>query len=151
VIGWNEGILALGSGKTVKKNQVSQNSIGIDGRGDTAVLGNVVVNNYGHGITLSGTATAIGNAVHGNGNGLNADSLSSLGRFERNNVTGNLECGLRNSGSSPSDVNAQNNYWGAATGPGSDPADNVCDSETSTTLTTPFATAPFAVNAPIKP
>jgi hypothetical protein len=40
-------------------------------------------------------------------------------------------------------VTATNNYWGAASGPGPDPADQACDAAGSTTITTPFATSDF--------
>ena len=48
----------------------------------------------------------------------------------RNNIWGNsynmTNCGLFNN--SGSTVGARNNFWGAATGPGPDPADLVCNS-----------------------
>jgi hypothetical protein len=150
VVGWVTGIHALGNGKTVRKNVVVDNSDGIVARDSTAVVGNVVTGNH-EGIILSHSATAIGNAVHGNLEGLVADSLSSAGRFERNNVLGNTDCGLTNPFTQQVDVNAVNNYWGAATGPGVDPADDSCDEGSTTTLKTPFATNPFRVSAPIRP
>lgn len=48
-------------------------------------------------------------------------------------------------------LNATNNYWGTASGPGPNPADEVCNSEPGTTTVTPSATTPFIVKAPIKP
>jgi len=44
-------------------------------------------------------------------------------------------------------VIATNNYWGAASGPGPDPADNVC---AGTVAVTPFATTPFNVANPLQ-
>ena len=62
-------------------------------------------------------------------------------RIERNNLYGNEagsdNCGLRNF--SDATIVATNNYWGAPTGPGPDPADAVCDFGTSITITVPFA------------
>ena len=67
--------------------------------------------------------------------------------FKRNNFVGNdrvSNCGFVNQ--SGLDVDARQNYWGAATGPGPDPADNGgpnsgCDLSGST-IVTPFATSP---------
>jgi hypothetical protein len=44
---------------------------------------------------------------------------------------------------------ATNNSWGSAFGPGPDPSDTVCTNGSPVT-TTPFATTPFSVKAPIK-
>ncbi|MBI3247278.1 MAG: right-handed parallel beta-helix repeat-containing protein [Deltaproteobacteria bacterium] len=154
VIGqWEYGILAQGTGKTVRKNQVSvSTTYGIYAQGDNVVVGNVVTAT-GVGIVLQDGAKAVGNAVSGNIYGIAAfGSEGSLfsGAIERNNIASSLYCGVDNTGV-PS-LNATNNYWGAATGPGPDPADQVCnEDEGTTTVTTPFATVPFLVKAPIKP
>jgi hypothetical protein len=51
-------------------------------------------------------------------------------------------CGLLNS--SGNSITATNNFWGAATGGGADPADEVCDLSGSTAFL-PFAQKPFTV------
>jgi hypothetical protein len=75
-------------------------------------------------------------------------------RVQRNDIFGHrgitvqrVNCGLVNG--TGNTVLATNNYWGAPTGPGDDPADNVgpsCDSDTpgSVTVFEPFATRPFS-------
>jgi hypothetical protein len=40
-------------------------------------------------------------------------------------------------------VMAQNNFWGAPTGPGPDPADMVCDFDPAKTVVSPFSTKEF--------
>ena len=74
-----------------------------------------------------------------------------------NNIFGNLSlggdnseagCGLING--SQFEIDARNNYWGAASGPGSDPADKaggICDRQpNSVTIVQPFALEPFPVS-----
>jgi hypothetical protein len=49
-------------------------------------------------------------------------------------------------------LSATNNHWGATAGPRSKPVDQVGNGdEELTAVMTPFATAPFALKAPIKP
>lgn len=73
-------------------------------------------------------------------------------RINGNNIFGNavaddfpLDCAFRNY--SGTTIDATNNYWGAATGPGLDPADRVCD-EAGSTVVSPFATQQFAIASP---
>jgi hypothetical protein len=66
------------------------------------------------------------------------------GVVTRNNFFGNDICGLLNDGAVG--LQAANNYWGIATGPGTPPADTVCHPYGGTTTTSPFATKPFTVN-----
>jgi hypothetical protein len=143
-MGWNVGIRLRGADKMVRKNKVSQNSEGINARAGS-VIGNVAAGNH-HGIALAGSASAVGNAVYGNitSGFFVFDAFS--GTVAENNTFGNGACGLLSS--APGGVVASNNYWGAATGPGADPADDVCDSGTITVV--PFATKPFKVKAKIK-
>jgi hypothetical protein len=154
VIGqWSPGIIAAGAGKRVRRNQVSVSTgYGIYGIGDAVVFGNIVTST-GVGILLQNAASAIGNSVHGAvyGIGVNhSESSPFTGAIERNNIADSLYCGLSNEQGVPG-LNATNNYWGAASGPGPDPADDVCNDDGGTTTVTPFATKPFPVSAPIKP
>lgn len=71
----------------------------------------------------------VGNALEGIFVGLNVTRIQA----DKNNIYGNgvsferpNNCGL---GAAPgAQVDATNNFWGSATGPGPDPADNVCGS-----------------------
>jgi hypothetical protein len=144
VTGWTFGIDAK-SDATVRKNLASLNDVGIDAGANNLVIGNVVTGNV-TGLDLEGgAATTRGNAVYGNAIGI---KTSSNGPLEKNNIFGNLNCGLSNIGIF--NLPAAHNYWGAATGPGNDPADAVCDNSGGVSIVTPFATKPFAVRA-IKP
>jgi len=152
VIGWSEGINVDGTNKTVRGNQVSQNQNGIVAFGASSVTGNVVTG----GSTVSGAAAILrdavslfGNGIYGNlGNGIALDSPFS-GAIQKNDVFGNGGCGLTDT-DTPAVV-AADNYWGAATGPGPDPADRICNTAAGDLVTMPFATKPFKVKAPIKP
>jgi hypothetical protein len=100
---------------------------------------NTVVGNAGVGVQLFGRPIARfeQNNIYGNGVG------SSVG------APGLPNCGLWATGGFPGgDMVAANNFWGAATGPGPDPADGAgpgsgCDVEGAQTVVTPFATTPF--------
>ena len=63
------------------------------------------------------------------------------------NIFGNGSCGLQNNTGAV--VTASGNFWGAATGPGSDPADAVCNDASSTTIVEPVAAQPFNINVKI--
>jgi hypothetical protein len=156
VHGWfSYGIFAGGGGTTVRKNKLSFNAfVAIGANGGAAVLGNILTANF-HGMSLGDPANAIGNAIIGNGaEGVTASS----GVLQRTNVFENgeknvaaTECGLLSIASSASDLDATDNYWGASTGPGPDPADDAATATCGPADVTPFATAPFKVKAPIKP
>lgn len=145
VIGWDVGIDTMGAGKTVRKNQVALNRVGIAARSDCVVESNVVTGN-GNGILNVGPVTIAGNAVRGNPYGVVLDSPATI---ERNDFVGNGS-GLWNQSDAAQD--ASGNYWGSPGGPGSPPADSVHDEIGSgPTTAVPFATKPFKVKAPIKP
>jgi hypothetical protein len=145
VTGWYIGIAARGAGNIVRRNQVAQNGTGIAAsRGE--VIGNVVTGNV-VGLDLRGSAHVFGNAIHGNDGGIFVGYATS-GVVERNNVFGNRDFGLNNN--ETAGLVATDNYWGAVSGPGDDPADDVLDGLSTTTFA-PFATVPFKVKAPIKP
>jgi hypothetical protein len=93
------------------------------------------------------------NATIGNkGAGLSVGPsvVRGASRILANNIYGNdvdNNCGITNLHGNI--VDAPNNFWGSPTGPGPDPADNAgpgCDMHGSSTITTPFATRPFAIN-----
>lgn len=161
VIGFGTGIFAEGQGKTVRKNQLSFNGYGIFAGSGSIVLGNVVTGNF-IGVGLQGAPLVTNNAIYGNSYiGLTTVTGYNGGAIEGNDIVGNgtenagpshqSNCGLENG--SPLLVMATRNYWGAATGPGSNPADDVCRNPPSagSISASPFATQPFTVKAPIKP
>ena len=92
----------------------------------------------------------VGNAVFGN----RFDGIqvypSFTGTIERNNIVSNGACGIGNN-PGVSFLMATNNYWGAASGPGPNPADTVCNAPGKSTQLTPYSTRPFVVSAPIDP
>jgi hypothetical protein len=148
VIGWEfAGIVVHGPGNKVRKNISVLNGSGIVADGNSQIAGNVVIANQA-GIASSDVASVFSNAALGNyADGLQISGFSNF--LQDNNIFGNGICGLENDG--VMGLLAANNYWGAPTGPGSDPADVVCDDAGGNTLLAPIATVPFAVSAPIKP
>jgi hypothetical protein len=144
-------------------NVIENNGYGVAVAGDTfSMEGNVIANNFNIGLVVSGKFAAtptplvgrfVGNWVVGNGDpGIVASEFgTSFGEFERNNIYGNGTLLGRNCGLQtwlPTNVSAPNNYWGAAGGPGADPADLVCDQGEGVTTFAPFATTPFALDVP---
>jgi hypothetical protein len=100
-----------------------------------------------------------GNAIRGNGTGIFTHTPFT-GKIEKNDIFANVGCGLQNGNTGGSihyagvtGLDAMNNYWGAATGPGPDPADQAggaCNPNGGSTTVAPFATKPFIVKAPVK-
>jgi hypothetical protein len=160
VMGWNIGIQPQCAGKIVARNALEFNTWGVLAFTDQPVADNVALGNTTSGIHATG-GSASHNIAAGNGAGFSAsfagllsanlalgnttgiDAFSGSGPVNGNNIFGN-QCGLRNEGLNT--LNATNNYWGAATGPGADPADNVCSGAANTS---PFAATPFAVPNPL--
>lgn len=148
---WGIGIRTR-VGKIVRNNKLVGNRFGISATGGEVVR-NVVVSNgdvggSGAGIRLDGPTMAVGNTVHGNAIGFIVQS-GFTGVVEKNNISGNVDCGL--SSAAPV-LNTSRNYWGSATGPGSDPADDVCDATGggSTVTVLPFATKPFSAKVQLQ-
>lgn len=152
VTGWNTGVRLRGAGKTLRKNVIALNGLGVEARAG-GVVGNVVTGNV-DGLDLSGSTDVVGNAVHGNRRFGLIVYPPFGGIIAKNNVFGNDgsgNCGLLNQG--VVGLTATANYWGAASGPGADPADDVCNNLGfgATTTTTPFAASATKVKARIKP
>jgi hypothetical protein len=101
--------------------------------------------------------TVVGNASFGV-----RERGRAIQRFDKNNIYGNgfgggagttfANCGLVVDGGYPGgNVIATNSFWGAASGPGADPADGAgpgsgCGSASSSTQVAPFAAAPFVID-----
>jgi hypothetical protein len=92
------------------------------------LTGNVVVGNIGVGIGINGAGTITANSIYGN------------------DTVGN--CGISLTGSGT--VTATRNFWGAASGPGADPADLSCPGTGTIDAGSPSATE-FKANAPKVP
>ena len=148
VLFFNVGIAGR-AGSVVSKNEVTLNTFGIS-MGAGKVVGNVAAWNR-YGIGVSGNATATGNAVYANEVTGFSVSATFSGIMTKNNIFANgntsSACGLTNS---LAGLKAANNYWGAPSGPGAAPANNVCNLSGASATTTPYATTPFAVTV-LKP
>lgn len=143
VIGWATGIDA---DSTINQNAVHSGfATGILALG-AVVTGNIVTD-YKTGIALVGDPLVLGNAVYGNITGISA--VATLGgiKVEGNNIFGN-GCGLS---TDVANLLADHNFWGAPTGPGADPGDDVCGSQAGTAIVTPYATKPFNIKLSITP
>jgi hypothetical protein len=147
LIGWGFAINARGDGKFVRKNELSLNSSGISVSGNSRVEGNVIVATT-YAVEPQNGPTIVGNGLYGGRVTVNAGP--AVGVVQKNNFVGSRDdCAFVNLGTAG--LVATNNYWGAATGPGPDPADQFCDFGTGTTTVVPFATKPFNVRARVKP
>jgi parallel beta-helix repeat protein len=112
------------------------------------VRNNSISGSRSGGVLLDGIVKAFAdNDVLGNGDaGVAVSFQSSVGEITGNNIYGNglsesLNCGLLNA--TRTTVVARNNFWGLPSGPGADPADAVCNVETSVTVVQPVAGRPF--------
>ncbi len=149
-------------------NVASHNGAGILlGGMDFQIRGNSLIGNIGPGILVGGIsfpttlARITDNTIVGNtGPGIYlVEGVTDI-VIKNNNIYGNMSapstdgraanavnCGILNI-DLPGPLDATNNYWGSATGPGSDPADNAgkgCDFENGKTIVKPFATTLFAI------
>jgi hypothetical protein len=120
------GFVIFGTGQMVSHNVASGNGFGflIQGTGHT-LQRNSAIGNKGFGFQIEpagGSATITHNNIYGNNDVP---------------VIGLTNCGLWNA--SAGVITATNNFWGAASGPGADPADEVCNDSASSTIVEPFA------------
>ena len=123
---------------------------------ETAVLvGNVAAGNAqgvfgGNGDTLTVTGLAalanVEGGVHGQGTSVMSVSASNLVGNGAKTFGGSTNCGTLNE-SHP--LAATNVFWGVASGPGGDPADEACDLLAGVTTTDPFAAKPFKIKTKV--
>jgi hypothetical protein len=157
--GLYEGNLATGSptgffltgsvaGTVLKKNVITSNGTGVIlNTGDTVTLTqNAIVGNYVTGVEPAPPAASLS---------LTLSENNIFGNGEQGDPMGAVNCGIYfgffDMGAT---VSATNNYWGAATGPGPNPADlagtGLCDVDIgmpkgNSVTTDPPATKPFTI------
>lgn len=144
----DSSLLAIG-------NTASANLIGFQVAGEHLVLKNNIASGNTDGFFIDAPdLTFLRNAAIGNqsaGLYVGPFVIRGTSRIHKNNIFGNdvdNNCGLINQYGNT--VDATNNFWGAASGPGADPADNAgpdsgCDVSGSNTIVEPFATKPFVI------
>jgi parallel beta-helix repeat protein len=145
-----------GTGFTITSNSAGASGTGFMIFGTAHIVrGNVASGNLGYGFDIGvspGGITLTRNAARGNTDaGIHITAVAVVtdndiyGNNETPSFLGFTNCGLLNE--SGAAVTATNNFWGAPTGPGANPADDVCDSGGgSVTTTAPFAAAEIPVN-----
>jgi hypothetical protein len=147
----NEGVYLRGSGHTFSQNLIDYGAVMLDGADSVAFTHNIVV---GGTLSVSSATEVRRNTFLGSPYVGISVGPGSTATITENNIFGNWpqvyppegNCGLVNG--SGGTIDATNNYWGAASGPGPDPADEVCDIDDSTTTVSPFATEPFPIGLP---
>ena len=139
-----------GAGHSFRGNAAIANGLfgfASDGGSGHTFNGNIAIGNVFDGFNAIGGITGFvyqSNSAIGNGRngwGFNDNAAATL---TQNNIYGNdpaHNCGIQAGGV----INAVNNFFGASTGPGSDPADDVCVFSGSV-LFTPFAPKEFPVS-----
>jgi len=136
--------LVLGTGSRIDRNTVQgcQSGFLVSGAGNVITRNLAIGNGVGFGLTdfaeFSRNA-ALANTTTGASLGSSGTPGLIFGNtFAGNGTAFGSNCGLTNNTGGA--VTAAGNFWGAATGPGADPADQVCNSFSSTTITSPVAT-----------
>lgn len=148
---WCEGINVDGTGHSLISN-TGQGAATISGSGH-ALTNNVLVMGT-RGITINASSDVIirdNSFLGGRGITLNPGSnvvIKGNNLFGHNRAYGGLTANCAVFNYSGASIDATNNFWGAASGPGPDPADEVCDGPGSSTVVAPFATQQFAISAP---
>lgn len=152
--------VSFGSGSNLIGNRSIANETGfLILESNVTLTGNVATANEGNGVHLAQIGHLFeGNVAHGNGDaGLFVQFGASGQTIRGNSFVGNAGPGIRLVGppaeisgnnifgndpsgncgvfnDSDAQVAAPGNFWGATDGPGSAPADNVCDEPASTTV-----------------
>jgi hypothetical protein len=144
------GVGISGSGHIIRGNSVTataNSGMSVSGS-EIQVVGNVAAGNQFEGFFLSGTnQTFTGNAALANGRGLLIENVDATKvTVTKNTFMGNVGCGLETNLITNGPVLAPKCFWGAASGPGVDPADEVCGA-----VVDPVATAEIKVKVKLPP
>ena len=126
-----QSILAFAGGTVVEGNTVQSGGSGIAASADGVVAkGNVVTGVGTEGIGLEGTGVqVIGNSSIGNNEGVRMFGPAPSATVSGNNFYANYSnCGIYEYAGPAVTLAASGNFWGAASGPGGDPADTICAS-----------------------
>jgi Right handed beta helix region len=149
----NFGVTIEASEVTLARNTVTNNQVAgvyvsaVEGRQTPDLINlrqfafNTIVGNRGPGINLTGSGGAP-NPPPVNTTGIRFNNIFGNGTIlvDVVNEPPRLNCGLLNE--SGTRVNATNNFWGLPSGPGADPADDVCTAgQGSVTIVNPVATS----------
>jgi nitrous oxidase accessory protein NosD len=145
------GFAVAGEQHVLADNTAAANDVGIAliGAGLVTLTRNVVTGSEFEGVFLSGDGHVFTrNAVRGNrGSGVLVESadtgtLTVTGNTFVGNGAGGTNCGIELNATTGDPLLATGNFWGAASGPGADPADLACDGA----VAIPFATKEIKVN-----
>jgi hypothetical protein len=138
------GYFMFGTNAVLDHNVAQGCNDGFVVSGNAVLTRNLAIGNLVFGFDLGTFASFTGNAALGN-SGVGVELNQPGGVLTKNSFVGNdtagSNCGVSND--SGGTVTASGNFWGAATGPGPDPADQACNGFGSTTITSPFATTDF--------
>jgi len=148
-------VAGLSGSAIVVGNAAHSNIIGfqLDAQHRLVVRLNIAVGNIDGFFIDAPDLTFVRNAAIGNksaGIYVGPTVLRGASTIRANNIFGNdvdNNCGLINQYGHT--VDATNNFWGSAAGPGPDPADNAgpgCDFQGSSTVIQPFATRAFLIH-----
>jgi parallel beta-helix repeat protein len=149
VLGDGPGIEVNGRNQVVRNNVIENaDGISVEGTGHQLIENIVTGPGWGFSI-LSGDAFLLRNEIIGNHAAGIFIYPGANPLIRDNNIYGNggpfyPNCGIYNN--SGRTITASKNYWGASTGPGSDPADGVCNTGGSQVITAP--SREFAVAVP---
>jgi len=147
--------LSSGSGWILTKNAVMNSSAPafyLVAATPFTVTGNVAIGNDSYGFFISGGSNHVledNTSIDNAGPGIVLSSAGTGVVIRGGNLYGNLgNCALDNS--SADAVTVDGVYWGAASGPGLDPADALCGNTAAILVTNPAAKAAKIKVAPIK-
>lgn len=150
-----EGFAVIGHLSSLRENVATSNRLAGFGliAGPHLVTENIAVGNGGAGFDAGGVLYLSGNTAAGN---MAAGILvrAPLNAVRANNLIGNgkatfgalSNCGLENASGAP--LSAVGSFWASPGGPGTDPADDVCDTVAgSVTSVVPFASKELRVRS----